>query len=102
MSQNKPKKYAKRHKRKPVWPLIVVVVGGLLLLGANFVYNRSSRPSQPAEVSGSPALKVDKESIDLGEVKLGKTVQASFQITNIGDQTLKFTKEPYIEVKEGC
>ena len=103
MSQNKSQKHTKRSKRKPVWPLIVVVAGVLLLLlGANFVYNRSSRPPQPAEVSGLPALKVDKETIDLGDVKLGKTVQASFEITNTGDQTLSFTEEPYIEVKEGC
>jgi hypothetical protein len=47
-------------------------------------------------------LKVDKEKVDLGDVKLGQTVMVSFQLTNLGDKTLKFTKAPYVEVLEGC
>jgi len=103
MSQNKYKKQAKKRKQKSAWPLVVLVVGGFLLVfGAVFAFSQSSRPKAPIEVTGSPSLKVDKEKVDLGDVKLGQTVQVSFQITNVGDKPLRFTKEPYVEVKEGC
>jgi hypothetical protein len=29
-------------------------------------------------------------------------VEVSFQLTNVGDQALRFSKAPYIEVLEGC
>jgi hypothetical protein len=103
MSQNKYKKQAKKRKQKSAWPLVVLVVGGFLLVfGAVFAFSQASRPKAPNEVTGSPSLKVDKEKVDLGDVKLGQTVQVSFQITNVGDKPLRFTKEPYVEVKEGC
>ena len=47
-------------------------------------------------------LKVDVEEINLGDIPVGQTVQASFKITNTGNQPLKFSEAPYIEVKEGC
>lgn len=104
MSQKyKNKKYSKHRPQKSPWPLVLLVGGGLLLiLGAVFVFNRPSGPKTSIEVSGSPSLKVDEEKIDLGNKKLGTTVEASFTLTNVGDQTLRFTEAPYIEVKEGC
>jgi cell division septal protein FtsQ len=104
MSQNKYKQQARRkRKQKSAWPMVVLVAGGLLLvLGAIFAFSQPSKPKAPIEVTGSPSLKVDKEEVDLGDVKLGQTVQVSFQITNIGDKPLRFAKEPYVEVKEGC
>jgi hypothetical protein len=35
-------------------------------------------------------------------VKLGKTVQAEFALTNTGDRPLYVSEKPYIEVLEGC
>jgi cell division septal protein FtsQ len=103
MSQNKYNKQARKRKQKSAWPLVVLVAGGLLLVfGAIFVFSQPSKPKAAIEVNGSPSLKVDKEEVDLGEVKLGQTVQVSFQITNVGDQPLRFAKNPYVEVKEGC
>jgi cell division septal protein FtsQ len=102
MSQNK-KKYGRRHKQKSSWPLVVSAIGGLvLIIVAIFAFSQPSKPKAEIEVTGSPSLKVDKEKVDLGNVKLGQTVQVSFQIANVGDQVLRFTKDPYIEVKEGC
>jgi hypothetical protein len=54
------------------------------------------------QVSGGPALQVDQEKIDLGDVPLGQTVSAQFEITNVGDQPLRFTQKPYIQVAAGC
>ncbi len=54
------------------------------------------------EVKGSPSLKVDKDNVDLGDEKLGNTVAVTFQVTNIGDQPLRFSEQPYVEVVEGC
>ena len=103
MSQKNNKKYAKRRSRKSPWPLVLLIGGGLLLiLGAVFAFNQSSKPKGTIEVSGSPSLKVDKEKVDLGEKKLGTTVQVDFKLNNVGDQTLRFSEAPYIEVKEGC
>jgi hypothetical protein len=83
-------------------PLLLVILGAFLLLIASFFVFQKKSPSVPPEVTGGASLKVDKELVDLGDMKLGSTAKVSFEITNVGDQPLKFSKAPYIEVKEGC
>jgi len=83
-------------------PLIMALAGAMILIVAVFfAFQKRADPFTP-EVTGSPGLKVDKEKVDLGDVKLGQTVEVSFEVKNVGDQPLKFTKSPFIEVKEGC
>ncbi len=94
---------AARQRRQPIG-LIVIALGALLLVGAlawNF-WPRDKVSSSKAEITGAAALRSDKDKIDLGDVPLGKTVSASFKLTNVGDKPLHFTKEPYIQVVEGC
>jgi hypothetical protein len=67
-----------------------------------FFLRQPSKPRASIEVAGSPSLKVDKEKVDLGAVKLGQTVKVDFELANVGDETLRFTKPPTVEVKEGC
>ncbi len=106
MSQGKTKKYLKHKQRRSRWPALVFIGGGLILLfGAIYTLTRPRQTTQaqaPIEVSGSPSLKVDKEEVNLGDIKLGKYANVTFQLTNVGDKALKFSKTPYIEVKEGC
>ena len=102
MSQNK--KYSKKkRKQNTKWLPIVAIAGGVLLIGLAFLaFRKNPTPIAPIEANGSPSLKVDKEKVDLGEVKLGKTVEVSFKLTNVGNQTLRFNKQPFVEVIEGC
>jgi hypothetical protein len=104
MSLNKSRKYSKKKKRQnSSWLPILAVLGGLVLIGlAFFALRGNSTPKAQIEVKGSPSLKVDKDKVDLGEVTLGKPVEVSFQLTNVGDQTLRFSEQPYVEVVEGC
>ena len=89
-------------------PLFVILGGLILVAVALFVLWRVNQPGVTklppvnVEVSGSPSLKVDQDKVDLGDVPLNETVTVTFQLANTGDETLRFTKEPYIEVKEGC
>ena len=80
-----------RHFRWGVW-----LAGLILLIGC------AAAPAFTPEVTGAPKLKVDKESVNLGDRKVGQLVSASFEITNVGDQPLRFTEAPYIEVAAGC
>ena len=99
------KKYSKKINRGRSPYTLLLIIGGVLLLGAAaFLFKNGEQvdPNYVPEVTGRPSLKVDKEQIDFGDVPLNKTVTATFVLTNVGDQTLKFTKDPYIEVKEGC
>ena len=104
MSQHKSKKYSnKRNRQKTKWmPLLLALGGGLLILLAFFALREKPSPKAAIEVTGAPSLKVDKDKLDLGDVKLNQPVEVSFQITNVGDQTLRFTEAPYVEVVEGC
>ncbi len=104
MSQNKSKKYSKKRKRQNAkWLPILIALGGILLVvGAFLALRDKPAPKVPIEVKGSPSLKADKEKIDLGDVKLDQTVEVSFQLTNVGDKPLRFSKQPYIEVAAGC
>jgi hypothetical protein len=103
MSQSKNhKKYRHGHKRT-AWPMLLLLGGGvLLIIGAIFALRKPSQASAEIAVSGRPSIKVDTEKVDLGDVKLGRTVEVDFEITNVGDQTLRFTKTPFVEVLEGC
>lgn len=103
MSENKNKKNLRHRKKKQLWPMILLFAGGVLLvIGAVFALNKPSQPKAAIEVSGTPSLKVDREKVDLGNLKLGQTVEVKFTIMNVGDQTLRLSKAPYIEVLEGC
>jgi len=108
---SKSKYSSKRRKRQPglskilSTPLLLVLGGIVLVAGASFAIWKSGQPATPKgsiEVSGSPSLKVDRELVDLGDVPLDQTVSVSFQLTNVGDETLRFTDKPFIEVAEGC
>jgi hypothetical protein len=96
-----------KHKQRPSaspWP-VVLIVGGVVLLGiAAYALwgNSASGPAAPIEVNGAPRLKVDREQVDLGDVTLGQWVEVSFQITNVGDQPLKFSEPPYVTLAAGC
>jgi hypothetical protein len=104
MSQNKTNRYSKkRQQQKKPWLPITVALAGVVLVGLA-IWGLRGKPASTAdiEVTGAPSLKADKEQVDLGDVKLGKTVEVSFQLTNVGDQPLRFSEAPYIEVVEGC
>jgi hypothetical protein len=84
-------------------PLLVGSGGlALLVLAVLLLSGQNKAASAPVEVKGTPAMRVDKELVDLGNLELDKTVQVTFNITNVGDQTLRFIEQPYIEVVEGC
>jgi hypothetical protein len=85
------------------WKSLVPFLGAglLLILGAAAVF-QFSKPGNTLEQNGAPNLNADVEEINLGDIPVGQTVQASFKITNTGNQPLKFSEAPYIEVKEGC
>lgn len=92
-----------RNVEPRAFPLSILIGGVvLLLIGAVIFIARRPGPSVAIEVTGAPSLKVDQASIDLGDIKLGKTVMASFALSNVGDQPLQLTRTPYIEVIEGC
>jgi hypothetical protein len=88
--------------------VLAIVAGVGVLAVAAFLLLRGSLAASPPsagftpQVQGGPRLSADKPKIDLGNVKLGQTVQASFEIANTGDQPLRFSEAPYIEVVEGC
>ncbi len=86
----------------PIW-LPLIIVAGVVLIAVAVLSNNSS-PAAPAAPSanGTPALSVDKDKFDFGNVPLGQTVQVSFEVANTGDAPLRFKEKPYIEVAAGC
>lgn len=104
MSQSKSKRYSRKpNRQKRKWLPILLALGGLLLVGLAFLSLRQDpAPEAAIKVTGAPRLKVDQEQVDLGDLKFNQLAKVSFRLTNVGDQTLRFTKDPYIEVVEGC
>jgi hypothetical protein len=104
MSQKYESKRRKRRRQRNGWIPILLGLGGLVLLALAALALRGNGDETGAaiEVNGAPSIQVDKEQVDLGDVKLDQPVEVTFKITNIGDQSLRFEEQPYIEVVEGC
>ncbi len=98
-TKSKPKLKPKK-SLLPLWlalaGLVLVLIAGWALLSNNV------QSSASIEVKGAPRLKVEKDTVDHGQVKLGTPISDVVRVTNVGDQPLQFTEAPYIEVKEGC
>jgi hypothetical protein len=106
-SRSLPKNYSKSNRAtqpKSRLGQILIAVGGLMMLSFLVwaLWPPATNANLTPQVTGAAALKPDKEKIDLGNVHLGKTVSAAFQLTNVGDKPLHFAKAPYIQVVEGC
>jgi hypothetical protein len=76
----------------------------LLVASAVFVFVQNASRINPEliEVQGRPAVKVDQELIDYGYKKWNTNLDFEIKVTNVGDQTLRFSEKPYVEVLEGC
>ena len=92
----KNQKYRKqKQSRNFLW--LFVALGSSLLLLAAILFARNSGTS-----GGTPALAVDQQKIDYGDVKFGVNKSFAIKVTNMGDGPLRFKEAPYIEVLEGC
>jgi hypothetical protein len=103
MNRKKAKKKPDKKNRTIVYALLVAL-GGLLLVSAAFLLfpRQKSSPDSASNEAGSPRLEVDREQIDFGDVPVGQIVTASFELTNTGTSTLRFTGEPTVQLKAGC
>lgn len=103
MPKPSKKVVAPEKQKVPIWLWGIIAIGVVLIavvvIGA---LSRNSAPPVAPLVTGAPALQVDKENVDFGNVTLGQTVEVKFEVANVGDQPLRFTKKPYVEVIEGC
>ncbi len=92
----------KPSQKFPIWLLFIIGAGILLVAVAVIGGARAASPAAAPLVTSGPALQVYKEKVDLGTVALGNTIEVKFDVANVGDQPLIFTKEPYLEVVKGC
>jgi len=86
-------------------PLVLLFgVGGLALalIGLVLALRPPGAVTNPTQSDTGPRLAVDQPMIDFGQVQVGKMVQASFVLSNSGDQPLQVLGEPSVEVREGC
>lgn len=88
----------KKNRKSPSSPpLPLITLGLVLIIAAAFILL-----IQNYGAGGSPILKVDKQTIEYGDVKLDTELTFEFNVTNSGDGVLRFKEQPYIEVLEGC
>jgi hypothetical protein len=87
----------KRQKQKQKFPWLFLLLGGVFIALAVFLFAR-----QGGDGGGTPSITVDQQRIDYGDVKFNTNKTFAVQVTNTGDGTLRFTEKPYIQVLEGC
>jgi len=84
------------------WLWTVAVALLFVVIGLFVWYRVDRQPTPKPQVTGAPRLAVAQTTIDEGDVKLGKTIQSTFRLQNVGDQALQIEDAPQVEVVEGC
>jgi hypothetical protein len=91
------KKYKRQKQEKKNFPWLPLVLGGILVMLAGFLFAR-----QNGDGGGTPSIAVDQEKIDYGYVQFGNNKTFAIKVTNLGAGTLRFKEKPFIQVLEGC
>jgi len=90
----------RKQKQSVSTPLFILMFGGALLLAAGILFGLQRAESDDG--NGTPALAIDQQVIDYGDVALNTNLTFEIKVTNTGDGTLRFKEDPYVEVLEGC
>ena len=96
----KKRRVQRKQKQTISTPVFILMFGGALLLAAGIVFGLQWIGSDGG--SGAPALAVDQDTIQYGDVKFNVPLTFTIKVTNNGNGTLRFAEEPYIEVRKGC
>lgn len=89
-----------RHTRYLVASGAGILLFGLVLL---FILSQNTVPSDfVPQVKGAPSIAVvSEEVIDHGDVVVNRFITSSFDVQNVGDETLVIVT-PLVKVHEGC
>ena len=96
----KKRRVQRKQKQTISTPVFILMIGGALLVAAGILFGVQKLGG--GDDSGTPALAVDQDTIQYGDVKFNTNLTFEIKVTNTGDGTLRFKEEPYIEVREGC
>jgi hypothetical protein len=85
-------------------PQIIIGVGALVVAAAGLLLaTRKGSPSDYVpEYTGGPRIDLDQEVYDYGYVELNTVITTDVEISNVGDQPLRITDTPQVQVLEGC
>ncbi len=93
---------ARERKEQLKWQIPLGLGLLVLLAAAVLVFTTGTKPKVANAGVIGPRFQVDTEKIDLGKQPLGKTVQASFNVKNTGDDTLTVNAAQTATVLQGC
>lgn len=102
MKQKVLRKQQPKSTTRFTWLWTAAVALLFVVIGLFVWYRVGKQPTAKPQVTGEPHLAVDQTTLDEGDVKLGKTIQSTFRLQNVGDQTLQIEGDPQVEVVEGC
>ncbi len=102
-SRRKRQKYFLGFIPQSAMPFVLAVLG-LVVIGAAVLITLANGPAPgfDPEVSGSPVIKVEQPSYDLGDQTLNTVAEVTYEITNVGDEPLRILDVPEVQVLEGC
>ena len=96
----KKRRVQRKQKQTISTPIFILMFGGALLVAVGILFGIQQLGGDGG--GGTPALAVDQEVIQYGDVKFNVPLTFVVKVTNTGDGTLRFKEEPYIEVRDGC
>lgn len=100
--ERRRKQEEQRSRLLKIVPLTLVVI--LAAVGVGYAVLPSViKPPRPANAGVvGPRLEVDREQLDLGDRKLNVPIRASFNVKNVGDNTLNLAVPQMVTAIEGC
>lgn len=87
-----------RNKRVFVTTSILIAVLAIVWL----TYEYGIKEDFVPEVTGAPAARVDRTTVDHGDVPVNQFIESKFEVTNVGDELLMFYNTPRAKVIQGC
>ncbi len=96
------RKQQQAQQRKRLMAALIAVAGLVVVGVAALLVTRSGSPAGYTPQASGPRLRLAQDVYDYGYVKLDTVITTDVEIQNVGDEPLKISEVPVVEVREGC